>query len=502
MLLNPDILFDYLSNDLSLEMRGRKKTDLALSRPLFHMDPQEPFKANHLYVSRADKLPAQPHIEDGVVIIVVGENMHLSVYETRCCIIHVTDNTDIFDVFNEAQRVFDRFDAYERSTEKIMRTTANIKQIVDVSSTLIDTPLLVLDAKFNVLAESSQQAGTLLELESLETFLANESLMMQRRDPISISILDKDLLCQNLYSQDEYLGSITFDYNLRRRRMSDTALISFIANIVVEALMQLPRDGSSQLDIKQTLEDLLDGVGISEDRRRGIHRSAMRHEFMCLKIALDADMAALPFAYVCSEIETQYPGSFAFTRNGAIIALVNVSTIIEGTAGSTDPTIGNLEEQLREFAHAVKARVGISDAFNDLMELRMYYDQASAALSGGIAKDSEERVFYFQDYALAQLVSNAFGSTPIEMYLTRGLKRLAAHDEMSSVSYLDTLRVYLNNNMSMTRTAAELFVHRSTLIDRIARIEKELDLDLKDPHDRLRMQIILEGLEIRSSFQD
>ena len=72
-----------------------------------------------------------------------------------------------------------------------------------------------------------------------------------------------------------------------------------------------------------------------------------------------------------------------------------------------------------------------------------------------------------------------------------GLKKLKAHDENSQVSYLETLRVYLDNNLSVTKTAAALYLHRSTLLDRLAHITQMLGCDLKDPDFCLTLGILL-----------
>ena len=59
------------------------------------------------------------------------------------------------------------------------------------------------------------------------------------------------------------------------------------------------------------------------------------------------------------------------------------------------------------------------------------------------------------------------------------------------MSYLHTLRVYLDNNLSVTKTASALFLHRSTLLDRLAHITAMLGSDLKDPDYCLTLGIIL-----------
>lgn len=67
---------------------------------------------------------------------------------------------------------------------------------------------------------------------------------------------------------------------------------------------------------------------------------------------------------------------------------------------------------------------------------------------------------------------------------------------MGPISYLDTLRIFLWTSMSYSQTAEGLYVHRSTVVDRINQIERELDISLKDPDTRLQLEIILKAMEI------
>ena len=72
-----------------------------------------------------------------------------------------------------------------------------------------------------------------------------------------------------------------------------------------------------------------------------------------------------------------------------------------------------------------------------------------------------------------------------------GLRRLKEHDDNSQVSYLHALPLYLDNNLSVTKTASALFLHRSTLLDRLAHSTAMLGSDLKDPDYCLTLGIIL-----------
>ena len=157
---------------------------------------------------------------------------------------------------------------------------------------------------------------------------------------------------------------------------------------------------------------------------------------------------------------------------------------------------------MAEFTESMGVRIGASDAFRDVYSARLYYHQASAALENGMLVDPTKKYYHFQDYALTELIINSLGKMPTELFFTDGMRRLAEHDAEAPVSYMDTLREYLDQNMSMTRTSAALYVHRSTLLERIGRIERELDTDLKDPDERLRIQILLKAMQIHKRINE
>lgn len=117
----------------------------------------------------------------------------------------------------------------------------------------------------------------------------------------------------------------------------------------------------------------------------------------------------------------------------------------------------------------------------------------NTALQNGARSTRKGSIFRFEEQLLPQLLTAALSGRPALVYYTDGLKRLKAHDDASQVSYLDTLRVYLEHNQSVTRTAEALFLHRSTLLDRLAHITQLLGGDLKDPSYSLTLRIVLQA---------
>jgi DNA-binding PucR family transcriptional regulator len=108
----------------------------------------------------------------------------------------------------------------------------------------------------------------------------------------------------------------------------------------------------------------------------------------------------------------------------------------------------------------------------------------------------EASLFLFEDYILQQLLRSAVGEIPARFFYSDGLAHLQQHDESSQVSYLETLRIYLDNNMSIAKTAEDLYIHRSSLLDRLARIQQILGTDLSVPELRLSIHLVLKAEEL------
>lgn len=492
MKLNADIVYDYLKDSLNVELKGRKCTGLHLERPLFYLGNGAPFEENQLYVVRGDKINASAHIKPGVVLVVVGPCLQLAFLANRCTILHAPSTTDVFTVFNQVQELFNRFDRFDLRIHEILHSTAKVSAIVAEAAELLQTPVLVLGPSFSVIASNQFDNHGDLDLPLLGTFLSNQKLAIQEREPMAMTILDKSLLCKNLYSNEEYLGSITLDYSGRHRRESDFPLINYVAEVIVAALRRLPVVQDSQThQLRSVLADLVDCISINSSARSQLSRLQGSRRYVCVRVILSSNMSSLPHAYLCNRMESAFPGSMAFVHNDAVVGAI---ALPDGK--DSDTAASDLQKQLAEFVKNVEAVVGISDPFYNLEDIRFFYDQASAALSAGQFCVQESPCYYFNDFALVKLVTNAFGDLPPEMHYSEGMKRLAEHDRKGSVSYLETLRVYLQNNLSITRTSQALFIHRSTLLDRISRIERELGVDLHNPDDRLRLEILLKGRQI------
>lgn len=69
------------------------------------------------------------------------------------------------------------------------------------------------------------------------------------------------------------------------------------------------------------------------------------------------------------------------------------------------------------------------------------------------------------------------------------LGKLIDYDSKNSTELLQTLKVYIEENCNLVRTAQLLFVHKNTVKYRIRRIEQICNCDLRNMHDLLNFDM-------------
>lgn len=109
MKLNADIIFNNIKEITKAEISGPRTENLFLQRPEFYLDEKRDFLENHCYVASADHLPNRPVIENNVVLILLGNSAKTNFFRHRCCIINISGEMGIFELFNTIQSIFDKY---------------------------------------------------------------------------------------------------------------------------------------------------------------------------------------------------------------------------------------------------------------------------------------------------------------------------------------------------------------------------------------------------------
>lgn len=135
----------------------------------------------------------------------------------------------------------------------------------------------------------------------------------------------------------------------------------------------------------------------------------------------------------------------------------------------------------------VKVRVGYGNVVRQLPEIAESYQEARMALEVG-------RVFY------AELDTISYGKLGIgrlifqlPMSLCNMFVKEVFGDQIPDIlddeEAMSTINKFFENNLNISETARQLYVHRNTLVYRLERIEKAIGLDIRTFEDAMTFRI-------------
>lgn len=182
-----------------------------------------------------------------------------------------------------------------------------------------------------------------------------------------------------------------------------------------------------------------------------------------------------------TEVEAGAPESFEtdINRNEVEVAVSGCDDSDFGNIPYIQVALENLEE--------------IAEFMNDMQEIFDTADGWERKIHDLMLEHAGmERLL---QVAMTYILEQATRRLPGTMICHEGLLELKKHDEENQTQYMETLRVYLEQHLSATQAARELFIHRSTFLYRLDRIREILQSDLDDPEEVFYLELSFRLLE-------
>ncbi|EPF4506901.1 PucR family transcriptional regulator [Enterococcus faecalis] len=150
----------------------------------------------------------------------------------------------------------------------------------------------------------------------------------------------------------------------------------------------------------------------------------------------------------------------------------------------------NLAERLQQ-ALPITIRFALGNAYENLEDLPNSYIEASSTLEASLHAQKTATVQLFHPKGLAGLFEK-IGTEDVEYFCQQQLKELAYPTEPTLQELRKTLKVFLDFNCEITKTANALYLHRNTIKYRMNQCEKLLDTSIQEPETSLLLRVALE----------
>lgn len=432
------------------------------------------------------------------MLLVCAEGMPSLAYQHCGTQLLVIRDASVMEVFNAILSIFEKYEAWEKSLDNILMTSADIHALIQVTAPLLANDITVIDKDLRVIAAASYQRNPEGQPEEVQRTAPMDAMPLEFVQKYRIELHEsKDrrtpffavdgCYCFNLFLENQYWGNASLYPQLMPLRPSDPYIFDIFAGAVLKAL----RIGAIHVNRRATMleqiawklleHDDVDFEKLSEYEAG--HPDTLQGRFICMCIPLRQKSRKMSPDYICQTLRKHIPDLIIFQLEDD---LIGVTDFLNSTLESRE-----FLEQLQTRLADLGLRAGISSRFHHLRNIRSYYQQALSAFELGITVAPRDCAYFFSDYALRYLMINSSGIFPSKYLCPSGLLALRRYDEASDVDYWKTLRCYLDAERNIAHTAKVLNIHRNTIVQRIKRIQPILELDLDDPMNRLWLRMAM-----------
>lgn len=201
-------------------------------------------------------------------------------------------------------------------------------------------------------------------------------------------------------------------------------------------------------------------------------------------VILFRPLSACSYSDLRDSIPLEEPDRFFPLENGDAVLLLGMK---KRSSDEVAEFVSAAAEMMESEA-GISCYAGIANPAESLSRLPAAYREAEAAIETGIRHKLPGRVFDYRRQTLERLVDM------IPEVKAKQLLEELLNEEASAVlngEILETIRVFLRNDLNLSTTARELFVHRNTLIYRMEKIRKATGLDLRKFEDAAVFRILM-----------
>ncbi|MBQ9005693.1 MAG: helix-turn-helix domain-containing protein [Atopobiaceae bacterium] len=506
--ISTDVLYDLLSQRYVLDRVGRGIGDKPVTLPIFYERGMS-VERGQTYIAHTSDLPNKPL--DGCLIICVGTKPPKVWNMWPGEVIYVANaHDDLMGVFNAVQRILRRLLDWGQRLQSLATTGGALPDMVEASIPIFENRITVTDYELRVLAYCEVTGeGAARHMEMSERYarvpaektpIINKfgSRSIRNREPYFTEEPGRgDNYCINLFLGDSYIGTCSLQEDLRPLRTSDLELFQTFAGFIRQALTVRSRTSHGQfMTLKVVFEQLLTCLPVSQsDMSHALDiarfnlgvESLDRHHWCCVVIQSANHGKNLPEGYLCETVENVLSDSYVIVFDDAIVAFCLL--------GPGKHRIDEICDPLDAYLKDMNFKAGISRTFADVFHARDFYLQAICALDAGFEADPTRSWYLFGDYALDYMLANCCGEFPSQMVIAPELVHLARASRAGGADHIETLRSFLDHDCNASRTAKAMFLHRSTLVQRLEKIREYVDLDDPDRRLYLRMCLHLPDIE-------
>ena len=503
-------MFEFWLKDIATACRIGRIVPSCTDGIRFIESTERLLSSNYLYITESSVIITL--IEEAVIpqtglFVIISGHLHP---QTRMdlpdSVSLIETSLPLLPLYNRVHQHVHAFESWIMHLQETLYTNGGLQEMLNRASTLLDTTILLVNAGYKHIAavynpEVHDQTADELRNTGYQSFNTIQTILHET--PLHASETENHM---------EYISSQDHNY-------TDVHLIRYQNDLVARLciITNSATVNGCMRDLNVILADYVthyllshQGVDFSQNAAFGSLASdliecrltdpleleqRLKQLQLCVKkyyhtivIRFDhtTDHHMIPWNYVISQLEYIFPFSNITTYKGDILM------IIRKKCKSNKPSF-DYEKLLTLLTH-YSAHACISNPSKFLTSLPTVYTQAKEALRLGCTMHPENRIYYYEDYSMYQIIELAseascqkLGIRDMIHLCNTEMTALLLYDKKYHSDLVSVLHAYLKCERNTTETARILYMHRNTVLNKIRKIEEIIgdSLDNAPLRDRL-----------------
>ena len=418
----------------------------------------------------------------------------------------VVSALDLFELYNRINIILCNYRHWSNTLREALCDGLTLQQLLNTASEMIQSQIYILNSGFKLIVGNSghyfdDPIG--LELAEKGSLSFEHASQIQgafssypKEDCCSFSVKEGGLFfaCR-IHTDDKHAVTALLAVNPQMEQIDYRHLLLDFCDIVAHTLRE-----SLELLLNQDtvcaefFKDLTEGF-LTDDTeiRKRLSMLAYPVKAFCAFVLVRPETPpehSSQLSYFMQRLQTIFPETNMAICGSDIVILFSQE---ERPQGKLDFNYDRLSALMEQFhAHA-----GVSNASRQRVRLFTLYSIASATIRLGCKLhrfSDEEHVFSYEDYSMYYII-DLCATKYIEthhhndlIYLIHpSIIKICRYDAEHRSNLRDVLYYYLLCGCSLNKTAAAMYMHRNTVLNKLNKINEITEIPLEDGYTRHRM---------------
>jgi carbohydrate diacid regulator len=138
-----------------------------------------------------------------------------------------------------------------------------------------------------------------------------------------------------------------------------------------------------------------------------------------------------------------------------------------------------------------KVTIGIGEYHEDIRGISKSFKEATQALDVGTKLEGAGDIYHINDLGIGRILAEIKKDTQQEIIKKTFYSSKEVRGRKINETLLETLKAFFDNNLSISKTAQVIYIHRNTLLYRLRRVKEITSLDPKKFDDAVQLRMAL-----------